>query len=203
MTAMLPIAVAVMVMTFILGLLGGFPVTGGVIGNATTGSLEESSSMDDVLHAANDRLFRSYTSVVDDIVSFQKDPDLARAEAQRKRFAGYAETASGDLRLFEQQLRNQLDELTADLVLSKTVDNTGPSAGAAVTYILTATNLGPGDATGVVVSDDLPPGVTYADDTGGGAFDQSSGAWTVGSLAANASATLQIVVTVDSGAAGA
>ena len=58
--------------------------------------------------------------------------------------------------------------------------------GETVTYTLTADNLGPNDATGVVVSDTLPAGVTYVSNDGGAAYDGVNHVvtWTIGALAA-------------------
>ena len=70
-----------------------------------------------------------------------------------------------------------------------------------LTYFVTVTNVGVGNATGVVVTDvlSLPPAgvslVSATASTGPGTF--SSPTWTVGSLASGASATLTIVLTVD------
>ena len=201
MTALVPISVAVMVLTFIMGLLGGFPVSGGVIGDTATGPLEPGNGMEVVLDV-NDMVFRSYTSVVEDVASFQGNPDLARAEARRELIVLYANTLSAGFRELERQLRQQLEELTADLVLSKMVNDPAPVEGSAVIFILTVTNLGPADATGIVVLDELPTGVTYSVDTGDGDYDPASGAWTIGSLPIEASTTLQIMVTIDSDTAG-
>lgn len=86
----------------------------------------------------------------------------------------------------------------ADLAISKSASNPTPALGSQVTFTLTATNNGPDAATGVNATDVLPTGLTYVSDDGGGAYDASSGAWTIGALAASASATLHIVATVDS-----
>ncbi|PYQ64718.1 MAG: hypothetical protein DMF53_06885 [Acidobacteria bacterium] len=89
----------------------------------------------------------------------------------------------------------------ADLGLTKTVDNAAPALGANVTFTITVTNNGPNNATGVVVNDFLPDGLTYVSDDGGGAYVPGTGLWTVGALANAASATLHIVATVsDTGA---
>jgi uncharacterized repeat protein (TIGR01451 family) len=83
----------------------------------------------------------------------------------------------------------------ADLGLTKSVDNPTPAAGGNVVFTLTLTNHGPNNATGVVVSDPLPAGLTYVSDDGGGAYVSSTGLWTVGAVANAASATLHITAT--------
>ncbi|MEB4590783.1 SdrD B-like domain-containing protein, partial [Candidatus Thiothrix sp. Deng01] len=85
-----------------------------------------------------------------------------------------------------------------DLKLSKTVSPGTAQRGATVTYTLTLTNESELDATGVVVTDKLPVGVTYVTyATAAGAYDPGTGAWTVGAVAAGQSVTLAITVTVD------
>ncbi|MFC1848481.1 PKD domain-containing protein, partial [Chloroflexota bacterium] len=91
----------------------------------------------------------------------------------------------------------------ADLEVSKTVDDSFPNEGDTVTYTITLTNNGPDTATNIVITDSLPTGVTYQSDTPSqGTYDSGSGAWSVGTLANGASATLTISATVDPGTAG-
>jgi uncharacterized repeat protein (TIGR01451 family) len=87
----------------------------------------------------------------------------------------------------------------ADLMITKTVDNEEPYAGTNVTFTLTVTNLGPTNATGAVVSDLLPAGYTYVSDNGSGTYIPGTGEWTIGNLALNATASLQITATVIAG----
>ncbi|MGH2595871.1 MAG: DUF7507 domain-containing protein [Actinomycetota bacterium] len=92
---------------------------------------------------------------------------------------------------------------SADLVLTKTVDDASPHEGDTITYTVTVTNNGPDDATGVQVTDVLPGGVTYISDSPTqGSYDAASGVWDVGSLAFGESATLQIQAGVNSGTGG-
>jgi uncharacterized repeat protein (TIGR01451 family) len=86
----------------------------------------------------------------------------------------------------------------SDLAISASFSNTTPAAGTNVTITLTVTNNGPSNATGVVVNDFLPTGLTYVSDDGGGAYNAGTGLWTVGALANGASATLHIVATAES-----
>lgn len=85
-----------------------------------------------------------------------------------------------------------------DLKLSKMVAPGTAQRGATVTYTLTLTNESELDATGVVVTDKLPVGVTYVTyATAAGAYEPGTGVWTVGAVAAGQSVTLTITVTVD------
>ncbi|UCB43247.1 MAG: DUF11 domain-containing protein, partial [Dehalococcoidales bacterium] len=72
-------------------------------------------------------------------------------------------------------------------------------------YTVVVTNNGPSDASGVVVTDTLPAGVSYVSAAGSqGTVGHVRGVvtWNVGELASGASATLTIVVTVDSDTEG-
>jgi uncharacterized repeat protein (TIGR01451 family)/LPXTG-motif cell wall-anchored protein len=84
-----------------------------------------------------------------------------------------------------------------DLELTKTAAPSQVQVGEQTTFTVDVVNQGPDDATGVVVTDTLPAGVSYVSDNGGGAFDSATGDWTIGDLAVGASASLSIVVTVD------
>src|SRR5262249_52580803 len=80
----------------------------------------------------------------------------------------------------------------AALALPKMADNATPAAAANVVFTITVTNNGPNNATGVVVNDFLPAGLTWVSDDSAGAYVPATGLWTVGALANAASATLNI-----------
>lgn len=85
----------------------------------------------------------------------------------------------------------------ADLQIVKTVNNATPNVGQNVTFTLTLTDLGPGPGTNIVTTDLLPAGLTYVSSTASqGSYNSSTGLWTVGNLADDANATLQITATV-------
>lgn len=91
----------------------------------------------------------------------------------------------------------------ADLSLSMSVDNSTPSVGDPVLYTLTVTNLGPDAASGVVVSDILPEGLSYEGASANrGTYAPASGAWSVGPLSDGESAVLLLTVRVEAEAAG-
>lgn len=86
----------------------------------------------------------------------------------------------------------------ADLSLTKTISDTTPQIGDTIIYTLIITNAGPDSTDNVVVTDTLPPTVTYAgvNTPSQGAFDGT--VWTVGTLGVGASAQLDITVTMNS-----
>jgi uncharacterized repeat protein (TIGR01451 family) len=86
---------------------------------------------------------------------------------------------------------------SSDLSILKTVSSATPPIGSNVTFTILATNNGPRDADGVVVTDLLPSGYTYVTSTvSTGAYNNASGVWTIGNLLNGTSATLTITATV-------
>jgi uncharacterized repeat protein (TIGR01451 family) len=85
----------------------------------------------------------------------------------------------------------------ADIQVQKTVDNPAPAVGANVTFTITVTNAGPSQATNVVVTDHLPPGLTFVSAVPAqGAYVPGTGVWTIGTLANGAVTTLTVTATV-------
>lgn len=92
-----------------------------------------------------------------------------------------------------------------DLSITKTDVGDPTSPGNNIDYTLTVTNNGPSNATGVVVTDSLPAGVTFVSGTGSqGTVTNNNGVITatVGNLASGASATITVRVQVQSGTTG-
>jgi uncharacterized repeat protein (TIGR01451 family) len=86
---------------------------------------------------------------------------------------------------------------TADLSLAKTVDDATPLVGGSVVFSLMVANAGSSSATGVEVTDLLPAGYSFVSDDSGGAYASGTGVWTVGSVGAGGSATLEITATAN------
>ncbi|MBC8354889.1 MAG: DUF11 domain-containing protein [Planctomycetes bacterium] len=92
-----------------------------------------------------------------------------------------------------------LTPTAADLSLTKTVSDATPNVGDNVTFTVTVTSAGPDTATNVVVTDLLPPDLTFVSSTPSqGTYSGVTGLWTVGSVGNGASASLQLVATVAS-----
>ncbi len=92
---------------------------------------------------------------------------------------------------------------TVDVSLTKAVQDeqgnavTSVRRGDTLIYVLTATNDGPDGATNVVVTDELPSGLTYVSNDGNAQFNNNKIIWTVDSLANGGTESLKITVTVD------
>jgi uncharacterized repeat protein (TIGR01451 family) len=90
-----------------------------------------------------------------------------------------------------------LEGVQIDLELTQTVSANQVTPGDSVTFTITLVNQGPSDASGVAVSDLLPPGLVYDSDLAQqGSFDPATGIWTVGSLPVGASVTLEVTAIV-------
>ena len=90
---------------------------------------------------------------------------------------------------------------TADIVLTKVVDNATPNEGDEIYFTITVENKGPIDASNLIIEDVLPPGLTYVSGIA------SEGIWTypewdLQGLDVGVSETLLLKVLVDSGTSG-
>lgn len=84
-------------------------------------------------------------------------------------------------------------QLPADLSLTKTVNPPTANVGQIVTFTVSLTNSGPNVATNVTVRDTLPAGLSLVSASASvGSYNASTGIWTVGTLAANSSASLTV-----------
>lgn len=82
-----------------------------------------------------------------------------------------------------------------DLRLVKTADADAAATGDTVTYTLTVTNVGDQGATGLVVIDTLPAGVTFVDASDDGVHDDGETTWTLPDELP-AGGTVEVTVTV-------
>ena len=85
-----------------------------------------------------------------------------------------------------------------DLAITKIVSNPRPNVGEEVTFTVTLTNNGPGDASGITISETEAAGLSFTSVTAdAGLYESASGVWTVPQLPAGASARLTVGATVD------
>lgn len=86
----------------------------------------------------------------------------------------------------------------ADLSISKIAQPSQAMPGQDVRFVVTVENLGPENATGVEVADQVPDGFTYLDHlVSTGSFDPVSGLWQVGGLVPGQQETLEIQVEIN------
>ena len=92
---------------------------------------------------------------------------------------------------------------TAEIGITKTVDNANPAAGDTIHYTLTVSATGPSTSFGVIAKDNLPSGVTFVSaSTSAGSYVNSTGVWTIGTMNVGSQATLVITATVNVGTNG-
>ncbi|RYE16292.1 MAG: DUF11 domain-containing protein, partial [Sphingobacteriales bacterium] len=86
---------------------------------------------------------------------------------------------------------------TADVAIVKTVSAGPYYNGQAVTFTITASNSGPNSASGIVVKDLLPAGFTYqsAVASGSSTYNQTTGNWTIGTMATGQAGTTILTIT--------
>ena len=95
--------------------------------------------------------------------------------------------------------QNFFDTMPADLALTKMASHLTPHVGSAIVFTLVVSNAGPGDATGVAVSETLASGYAYVASHANTGTYNGADLWTVGSLPGNSAAMLTITATVQAG----
>ena len=100
-----------MVVAFLISVLGSLPFS--ETSSATIGTADESFNVAQV-HRAAGLFSNAYTSLIDEMISYQKDPDYQRAESRRRELAGVGATLIGDFQAFEGRLTGMLGELTIE-----------------------------------------------------------------------------------------
>ena len=85
----------------------------------------------------------------------------------------------------------------ADLEVIKEVSDKNPKFGETITWTVTVTNNGPSTAVDAYVDDILPDGLVYVSDDSDGAYNITTGRWTIGNLTNGSSAVLNILTLVN------
>ncbi len=86
----------------------------------------------------------------------------------------------------------------ADLEVTKAVDDATAAEGDRLTYTIMVTNHGPARATGVVVTDTYPDGLSFVSaDPETGTYDGATGRWAVGAVDVDATWSLELVMQID------
>lgn len=107
MGSVIPLSMAGIVLAFLIAILADFPVQEAFTLHDTT---DESYSVEAVNEVSN--LFTgNYISIIDELITYQTDPDYARAEARRVDFVEHGHRLTGDLSSFTTRVEGELDLL--------------------------------------------------------------------------------------------
>ena len=107
-----------------------------------------------------------------------------------------SQTPDPDLTNNEDNATIDVDHQT-DLEIIKTVSNATPKKGDEVVWNITVLNNGPDNAVNTRVHDILPSGLVWISDNSNGAYNPSTGIWTIGELPVNNKVTLLITTLVN------
>ncbi len=107
-------------------------------------------------------------------------------------------TVGNNIATEDDQASVQITPQRIDLSLAMTANPTRANVGQNVSFTLTMVNAGPDTATGIVVSDAIPQGMTFVSASpSAGTYNAANGTWTVPSLGTGSTATLILVATYD------
>ena len=114
MTSIISLSMIAIIVAFLIGVLSGFPMP-----DMTAASLESQQPVDEsfsveAVHEVAGLFSSSYTSLIDNLISFQTDPDYARAERSREDMTDFGISLIGKFQDFEGRLQGELDILTAE-----------------------------------------------------------------------------------------
>jgi uncharacterized repeat protein (TIGR01451 family) len=121
--------------------------------------------------------------------------------AQIKAAAEYDPDSTPDNGLFNEDDQDSATvriSSAADLELNKSASTLTANVDDQVAFTLTVTNHGPDEASGVQVQEVLPAGLMYVSDSSHGDYNPSTGLWTLATLAAGGTDTLQIITRIGS-----
>ena len=107
--ASITLSVITVVLSFIIAVTGSFPL--GDISGETGDPSGEFDTAD--VEKAGQQLEASYCAIISDIASFQKNPDLERANARKEAFTEFAQSLVGQYQDLSEELQTDLDDLIA------------------------------------------------------------------------------------------
>ena len=110
MGALTVLTVAGMVTAFLIRVLGGGAVDAAPASIPAEAAMEAAYSNESI-YQATDLFVNKYMSVVDEIASFQKDPDLRRAEARRQEMVSFGGMLADAFHVFAIKMQGDLERL--------------------------------------------------------------------------------------------
>jgi len=112
MTLAMPVSIVTLVIGFLIAALTQFPTPGA---SATLGSVPaDQLGYKEGAEEVGQRFNSAYFGVIEDLMSYAKDPDLARVERQEAVMKSYAEALGPQFQGLATRLTQQLNEETAE-----------------------------------------------------------------------------------------
>ena len=113
-TSIITFSIMGIIVAFLIGVLSSFPMPDmTVVSLDSQQAVDESFSVEAVNEAAG--LFSSsYMSSIDNLITFQTDPDFARAESRSEDMTSFGTSLVGEFQDFEGRLQGELGILTAE-----------------------------------------------------------------------------------------
>ena len=118
------IGIVMMVLGFLANSVEAFPLADL---SSETAITEETIFSTAVVEETTGKIGTMYTTIIDDLMSFADNPDLALAESRRVEMTAFATNLADDFQLFANDLQQELDAITdaplAPTGLSATANN--------------------------------------------------------------------------------
>ena len=108
------LSVLAMVGSLLVGILAGFPVSDSGLLPSQEDAVAGEIFGDKSVRLGATKFAGVYTSVLDELASFQRHPDSRRAEVRWQEMTEYALTAADSLNTFANMFEGKLRELTAE-----------------------------------------------------------------------------------------
>ncbi len=112
MTAILPLGIIALVVGFLIGVLGYFPIGADSSSSVDAQTADGNGFSTEAVEEMGSRFLSGYTSVVEGLMSYQKDPDYERAERDREAMTAYAKAIVPEFKGLADELKDKLDALT-------------------------------------------------------------------------------------------
>ena len=109
MTAIIPLGIISLVLSFLIGVTGGFP---GINSDVQEANANVEGSGVEAAEAVGNLFTAGFNGVIEDIMSHQANPDYERAEASRVEMVGFAEGLVPEFKDLSEELTDKLDTLT-------------------------------------------------------------------------------------------
>ena len=115
MKLLLPLGIAVTAVAFLMGALSSLPVANKAYASSQSLVASDGGHDAQVTRRPAGLFSNKYTALIDDIASFQSNPDFRRADAKRQKIVDVSESSIALVENFESKLQGVFDSLIGKL----------------------------------------------------------------------------------------